>query len=40
METGGFEPFQTEALLLASTPTVSPKAKSYGYQENLVLGKI
>ncbi|EPE2797527.1 sialate O-acetylesterase, partial [Acinetobacter baumannii] len=26
METGGFEPFQTEALLLASTPTVSPKA--------------
>lgn len=26
MEAGGFEPFPTEALLLASTPTVSPKA--------------
>lgn len=26
MESGGFEPFPTEALLLASTPTVSPKA--------------
>lgn len=26
METGGFEPFPTEAELLASTPTVSPKA--------------
>lgn len=26
METGGFDPFPTEALLLASTPTVSPKA--------------
>lgn len=26
METGGFEPFPTEAQLLASTPTVSPKA--------------
>lgn len=26
METGGFEPFLTEELLLASSPTVSPKA--------------
>lgn len=26
METGGFEPFPTEAQLLASTPTISPKA--------------
>ncbi len=26
METGGFEPFLTEAQLLASTPTISPKA--------------
>ncbi|WP_249143762.1 hypothetical protein [Acinetobacter nosocomialis] len=26
METGGFEPFTTEAALLASTPTISPKA--------------
>ncbi|HCG3426512.1 TPA: hypothetical protein NJU29_002083, partial [Acinetobacter baumannii] len=26
METGGFEPFLTESQLLASTPTISPKA--------------
>ncbi|MDC4542890.1 hypothetical protein OHV61_04230, partial [Acinetobacter baumannii] len=26
METGGFEPFLTQAQLLASTPTISPKA--------------